>query len=90
MVSDGSADKIMEIIGTDRDVLWYNNYATASNVTWAETNNNHLNELRSKYPELRILDWKGAASSKNLLSGDGVHPSSYEEFAQLALSALGK
>lgn len=90
MVSDGSADKIMEIIGTERDVLWYNNYATASNVTWAETNNNHLNELRSKYPKLRILDWKGTASSKNLLSGDGVHPSSYEEFAQLALSALGK
>ena len=76
-------DELMNIAGPDRIVVFVNNRAARP---WCEPNNQTFAEAADRYKNVRIVDWFGASSNRNVLfDGDGIHLSDLgvEEYVSL-------
>ncbi len=63
----------LDYLGQNRNIFWINNYCPYS--SWETSNNEFLNSLPSKYPNVHIIDWYSeAVNHPEYLAGDGVHP----------------
>lgn len=79
----------LDYLGTDRNIFWINNYCPYS--TWETSNNEFLNSLPAKYPNVHIIDWyTEAVNHPEYLSGDGVHPDTVgcEAYANLIKTSI--
>lgn len=72
-VSQSDLDKIMEIVGKNRNVYWLNVHVPTR--TWQDEVNSTLKDAANKYPNLHILDWYDYSNGKNdWFYADNVHP----------------
>jgi lysophospholipase L1-like esterase len=87
-------DRMMSVIG-DQPVMWVNVKSLVGSGPYAESNmeqwNRDLEEACSKYPNMRIFDWAGAAKDSWYIP-DGIHYTSpgYKARAQLIAKALAE
>lgn len=87
-------DRMMSVIG-DQPVMWVNAKSLVGSGPYAESNmeqwNRDLEEACSRYPNMRIFDWAGAAKDSWYIP-DGIHYTSpgYKARAQLIAKALAE
>jgi peptidoglycan/LPS O-acetylase OafA/YrhL len=87
-------DRMMSVIG-DQPVMWVNAKSLVGSGPYAESNmeqwNRTLEDACSKYPNMRIFDWAGAAKDSWYIP-DGIHYTSpgYKARAQLIAKALAE
>ncbi|MFK4782447.1 acyltransferase family protein [Lactococcus petauri] len=64
-------EKIMEEVG-DKPVFWINNQMPRP---WESNNNEQLEAMAKKYPNLTIIDWHGlSANQSSWFYSDAIHP----------------
>ena len=87
-------DRMMSVIG-DQPVMWVNAKSLVGSGPYAGSNmeqwNRDLEEACSKYPNMRIFDWAGAAKDSWYIP-DGIHYTSpgYKARARLIAKALAE
>jgi peptidoglycan/LPS O-acetylase OafA/YrhL len=87
-------DRMMSVIG-DQPVMWVNVKTLVGSGPYADSNlqqwNSTLEDACSKYPNMRIFDWAGAAKDSWYIP-DGIHYTSpgYKARAELIAKALAK
>ena len=84
------ADEVMEILHDVPVVIWINLRVPRQ---WERHNNDLIDELPARYPNVRVVDWHGAsAGRRGLLASDGVHltPDGYRVLAALVHDTLAE
>lgn len=72
-IEQSDLDKIMSIIGKDRNVYWLNVHVPTR--SWQNEVNSTLNNAKKKYPNLHVLDWYDYSNGKtDWFYADNVHP----------------
>lgn len=74
-----AADELLDLLGPKRCVVWSSiarpEMVNGTSVDPADDLNAVLADLALTHPNLRILDWAGAATDNPVwLAGDGIHP----------------
>ncbi|SJZ87769.1 Peptidoglycan/LPS O-acetylase OafA/YrhL, contains acyltransferase and SGNH-hydrolase domains [Pilibacter termitis] len=71
--TDVQFEEFMKIMGENRQIYWLNVHVPTRE--WQTTVNKSLNEMKSKYKNLHIIDWYGESKShKDWFYDDNVHP----------------
>lgn len=72
LIGDNDFNKVMDIVGKDRQVYWINGYASRD---WVTQNNNFLSTQAKTHKNLHIVDWASLAKDHpEWLGDDHVHP----------------
>ncbi|MGZ0711739.1 acyltransferase family protein (plasmid) [Coraliomargarita sp. W4R53] len=71
-IDNDSMERMIEIIGPDRQVILVNAFAPRD---WIPGVNKTLAEFAKNYPNVQVADWSNAiADHTDLLAGDKIHP----------------
>lgn len=72
-VSQDTISKIMDIVGSDRNVFWLNVHVPTK--PWQNAVNDTLQKAQKQYHNLHIIDWYGYSNNKSdWFYADDVHP----------------
>nr|WP_321315506.1 acyltransferase family protein [uncultured Ligilactobacillus sp.] len=72
-VSQDTISRIMDIVGSDRNVFWINVHVPTK--PWQNDVNDTLQKAQKQYHNLHIIDWYGYSNNKSdWFYADNVHP----------------
>ena len=93
-VSDATYDRIMASLpaATTPYVFFMTVRAPRG---WIDANNDRINALPSRYPNVHIIDWSGISQAKDVkLCSDGFHiacsPTSEQTYANIVFESIGR
>ncbi len=70
-VTDAMVDSLMNDVGTKRICVFVN---TRSRTSWVSQTNQSFENAKSRYSNVRVVDWYGYSANRNdLFDGDGTH-----------------
>ncbi len=70
-VTDEMVDSLMNDVGTKRICVFVN---TRANTSWVSQTNQSYENAKSRYSNVRVVDWYGYSANRNdLFDGDGTH-----------------
>ena len=87
-VTDAMVDSLMNDVGTKRICVFVN---TRSHTSWVSQTNQSYENAKSRYSNVRVVDWYGYSANRNdLFDGDGTHLNAKgaKEYLQLIYEAV--
>lgn len=87
-VTDAMVDSLMNDVGTKRICVFVN---TRSRTSWVSQTNQSYENAKSRYSNVRVVDWYGYSANRNdLFDGDGTHLNAKgaKEYLQLIYEAV--